>query len=458
MVATSHPLATWAGLRAIDRGGNAVDAALAAAAMMCIGEPLSTGVGGDAFALIWKNGVLRGLDAAGAAPRSAHPLVPVEQSGPRSVTAPGAVAGWDALAREYGRFGLDVALTDAIDSAERGIAATAATCEIWEKAGGPTEAGGAVPGVGDRYRLPLLAASLRAIAEKGPSAFYRGPIADAICTACWLELDDLESVAVRWVDPLRTDYRGVTVYEMPPPTQGIAVLEALSLLNLDRPTLADQVECVRLALEDAFAHVRDEAQVAWLLASDYLAQHRTRRVASSTEPHGGTVYLCAVASDGMAVSFIQSLYEGKGPEVPDTGIILQNRGAGFAVSGAVEPGRRPYHTIIPGMLARDEQLLGPFGVMGGFMQAQGHVQLVSALVDDELDPQGALDRARFRIDGSKIHLEEGLWPCADELKHLGETVLSTETLTFGAGNAILVEGNVLVGGSDSRKDGYAAGF
>jgi gamma-glutamyltranspeptidase/glutathione hydrolase len=180
-----------------------------------------------------------------------------------------------------------------------------------------------------------------------------------------------------------------------------------------------------------------------------------------TEPPGGTIYLCAVDGDGMAVSFIQSLFDGFGSRVvaPGTGIVLQNRGACFAVSGAVEPGRRPYHTIIPGMLLRNGRLLGPFGVMGGFLQAQAHLQLVSALVDDGLDPQAALDRPRFRVDGPTVRLEEGLWDRAGQLEGLGlEVVQSRQPSEFGGGQAILVRGDVLVGGSDARKDGYAAGF
>jgi len=183
--------------------------------------------------------------------------------------------------------------------------------------------------------------------------------------------------------------------------------------------------------------------------------------AAVTEPAGGTVYLCAVDADRMAVSFIQSLFDGFGSGLvaPGTGVVLQNRAACFAVSGAVEPGRRPYHTIIPGMLFRDGNLLGPFGVMGGFIQAQAHMQLVSAMVDDGLDPQAALDRPRFRVDGERVLLEEGLWDHEPDLQRLGyQTVRETDTSLFGGGQAILVSGDALVGGSDTRKDGYAGGI
>jgi len=460
MVATSQPLATRAGLRMLERSGNAADAALAAAAALCIAEPMSTGIGGDAFAIVWDGARLHGLDAAGPAPRNADPQAPVAASGPRSITVPGAVAGWAAFAERFGRLGLDACLADAIDAAERGVAASPYTARYWEDAGGPRELG-SPPQVGQVFSLPELGRTLRRIAAEGPEAFYRGDIGRAITSVSWLEENDLAAYAPRWVEPLRLEYRGTTVCELPPPGQGVAALEGLGLLALGEPTLAAQVECVRLALEDAFAHVRDGADVSGLLSPGRLAARRRDAAAPLTEPPAGTVYLCAVDGDGMAVSFIQSLYNsfGSGAVAPGTGVVLHNRGACFAVNGRVEPGRRPYHTIIPGMLLRDSGLLGPFGVMGGFIQAQAHVQLVSSLVDGGLDPQAALDRPRFRVDGRSVRLEEGLWDRTAEIEALGlQAVCSDDTGEFGGGQAILVEGDVLIGGSDARKDGYAAGF
>jgi len=438
MVATSQPLATRAGLRALERGGNAADAALAAAAVLSVTEPMSTGIGGDAFAIVWRDGRLDGLDAAGPAPRSADPGAPVEERGPRSVTVPGSVAGWTALAERHGRLGLDACLADAIDAAERGFAVGAITAAAW--ADPPPELGPR-PHLGERFANPELGATLRRIAEEGPSAFYRGPVAAAIASASWLEEEDLAAFEPRWVEPLTLDYRGVTVCELPPPGQGVAALEGLGLLEELEPTVTSQVACVRLALEDAFAHVRDGADVSFLLERERLAARRSQLPLPVTEPPGGTVYLCAVDGDGLAVSFIQSLFLGFGSRVvaPGTGVVLQDRGAGFAVNGRVEPGRRPYHTIIPGML----------------LDAQAHLQLVSALVDGGLDPQAALDRPRFRVDGERVLLEEGLWERADEIPG---AVRSPERSKFGGGQAILVHGDVLVGGSDNRKDGYAAGF
>jgi gamma-glutamyltranspeptidase/glutathione hydrolase len=470
MVATSQPLATRAGLRALERGGNAADAAVAAAATLCVTEPMSTGIGGDAFAIVWRPGVLAALDAAGPAPMSADPLAPVEKHGRRSVTVPGAAAGWAALSNAYGRLGLDACLGDAIDIAERGFAPGIRTAGAWEKgtitglddpAGDPPPGFAPAPRLGERVRLHNMAATLRKIADNGPAAIYRGPIAEAIARVSWLDESDLAAYEARWVEPLHHPYREVEVVELPPPTQGVAALEALALLEGFEPTLRSRVVCARLALEDALSNVRDGADVRHLLESTYLSRRRNMPDAPVVEPGGGTVYLCAVDSDRMAVSFIQSIYGnfGSGIVAPGTGIILNNRAACFEVSGHVVPGRRPYHTIIPGMLLHGGTLLGPFGVMGGFLQAQAHMQVVSALVDEGDDPQQALDRPRFRVDGDRLRLEEGLWPFASELDGLGMSIVrDDETAGFGGGQAIMLQGDSLVGGSDSRKDGHAAGY
>ena len=441
----------------LERGGNAVDAALVAAAVLCVTEPMSTGIGGDAFALVWDGERLHGLDAAGPAPRGATPVGPVEELGPRSVTVPGAVAGWEALADRFARHGLDVHLAEAISVGEGGFAVGQITAEAWR--GAPPELG-STPAAGETVRLPVLSATLRRLAEEGPGALYRGDLARAIASCSWLDETDLAAFEARWVEPLELEYRGVTVCELPPPTQGVAALEGLGLLGLGEPTFADQVECVRLALADAFERVRDGADVRDLLDPAFLARRRGDGGSTVGRLSGGTVYLCAVDADGKAVSLIQSLYGdfGSGVVAPGTGIVLQNRAAGFAVSGRVEPGRRPYHTIIPGMLLRDGELAGPFGVMGALMQAQAHVQLVSSLVDDGLDPQTALDRSRFRVEGDAVLLEPGLWERAAEIEALGlAPVLTRDHSRFGGGQAILRTEAGLVGGSDRRKDGYAAG-
>ena len=235
----------------------------------------------------------------------------------------------------------------------------------------------------------------------------------------------------------------------------------LGLLELSSPSLQSQVRCAFLALEDAVRFVRDRAEVDVLFEPEYLERRRAEPFKPVPSMTGGTVYLCAVDSDRMAVSFIQSNYMGWGSGLvaPGTGVALQNRGAGFDATGCVEPGRRPYHTIIPGMLLRDGALLGPFGIMGGFLQAQAHMQFVSALVDDGLDPQAALDRPRFYVDGPVVRLEEGLWERDADLQALGyETLRDVESFAFGKGQALLVQGDALVGGSDPRGDGSAAGI
>ncbi|MBV9797468.1 MAG: gamma-glutamyltransferase [Solirubrobacterales bacterium] len=461
MVASSQPSATWAGLRMLRGGGNAADAALAAAAVLCVTEPMATGPGGDLFALVFARGSVAGLDAAGPAPRSASAAPPVRY-GPRSVTVPGAVAGWEALASRYGRLGLEACLADAIALARDGFAVGSRCAASWTTAPNLPEGFAPAPPAGARAILPELGRTLATIAHEGARGFYTGPVGEAICSASWLEEDDLRAFSARFTEPLEVTYKDHVILEHPPPTQGVAALEGLALLSRTEGTLAERVNCCRLALEDAFREVRDGADVRGLIEPDAVARRAGQRARLVLEPAGGTVYLCAVDEDGMAVSLVQSLFErfGSGVVAPGTGVVLQNRGFGFAINGTVEPGRRPYHTIIPGMLLRDRELVGPFGVMGGFIQAQAHVQLVHGLLDEGLDPQAALDRPRFRIEGRRVLLEEGLWDRAAEIAAMDlEPVAEPNLYLFGGGQAIMrTEHGTLIGGSDSRKDGYAAGW
>lgn len=462
MVATSQPTATEAGLRMLRNGGNAADAALAAAAVLCVTEPMSTGVGGDLFALVWRDGRVEGLDAAGRAPRAAPDGASPESSGPRAVTVPGAVAGWAALSERYGRMGLDACLADSIALANDGFAVGARCAVAWATAPRIPEAFTPVPRCGARRAFPELGATLSLIAADGADAVYDGPVGRAICAASWLEEDDLATARAQVVEPLEVSFRDHRVLELPPPTQGVAALEGLALLERTDGTLMDQIACCQLALEDAAREVRDGADVGHLLEPAALARRLAGRRRAVGEAGGGTVYLCAVDEQGMAVSLVQSLFDrfGSGIVAPRTGVVLNNRAACFSVSGGVEPGRRPYHTIIPGMLARGSELVGPFGVMGGFIQAQAHVQLVHSLLADELDPQAALDRGRFRVDGHRVLLEEGLWHREAEVLGLGlEPVREDDVALFGGGQVILrSEEGSLIGGSDSRKDGHAAGW
>lgn len=461
MVATSQSAATLAGLEMLRHGGNAADAALAAAACLCVAEPMSNGLGGDCFALVWDGHVVHGLDAGGAAPIRAEE-VPPANAGPLSVVAPAMVAGWAELNSRFGRLGLDVCLRPAIDLAERGVAAGFNCAYGWSHSRHAPSEFGPAPKTGQIFRLPDLANSLREIAESGPEALYRGRIAEAITSVSWINAEDLAAVQPRWVDPLSLRYHGVDVFEMPAPTQGIAVLEGLGLLELlGDLSPANQIQAVALALEDARSRVRDGADVSDLIEPTFLNKRHQELPRIAPEPPGGTVYLCTLDSDGMAISLIQSLFGsfGSGVVAPGTGIVLNNRVSCFNVSGMVEPGRRPYHTTIPGMLVEDGHLRGPFGVMGGFIQAQAHVQLVSALIDQELDPQAALDLPRFRLDEDAVRLEEGLWGDQDMFTGSGyRVILDDDRRQFGGGQAIqIVEGRIF-GGSDARKDGHAAGF
>jgi gamma-glutamyltranspeptidase/glutathione hydrolase len=435
IVSTSHPLATRAGVRTLEAGGNAVDAALAAAAMLTVAEPGHNGIGGDAFALVWSNGKLYGLNGSGRSPAEIDgPRV--DQHGPRSVTVPGAVSAWADLAARFGTLGLDRALAPAAEAAELGVAATARVANHWRLS---PRAPWAAPKAGEVYALPELARTLRKLADEGPSALYHGDVAEQIAAASWLSTDDLAAHRPDWVEPLRGEFRGLTVCECPPNTQGVAVIEALAAMDADSDLNA-RIEAVRHGLDYARAHVGDA-------------------------PHGDTTYLCVVDADRTAVSLIQSTYEhfGSGVLAGDTGIVLQNRGACFVEDeghpNQLAPSKRPFHTIIPGMLLRDDELLGPFGIMGGPMQAQAHVQFVHRIVERD-DPQAALDSARFRVEGGKrVALEPGLAAEVEALRALGhEAHVDASPSGFGVGQSILVLGESLVAGSDSRADGHAAGL
>jgi gamma-glutamyltranspeptidase/glutathione hydrolase len=467
MVATSQPLATLCAVDLMHAGATAVDAAICAAAVLCVTEPEATGIGGDLFAIVREpSGALHGIDAAGPAPADA-PREPPAPDGPRSVDVPGAVAGWGELSARFGRTGLERCLQPAIALAERGVAAGFNTARAWRESPRAPAAFGTPPAFGGRYRLPELAATLRGIAEHGPTYLYTGRSAEAIARDTWLSPEDLTRYRPRWVAPLTGTYRGLEVAELPPPTQGVAALEALAILGDDDAELRDQVRAVALALEDALEHVRDGAEVSHLLTEEHIQARRGQLPGLVREPAGGTVCVCAVDRDGMAVSLLQSLYEafGSGVVAGDTGIVLNNRAAGFAVQGEVIAGTRPYHTLIPGMLTREGELVGPFGLMGAFIQAQSHVQFLCELLNGlpthpgPGDPQAAIDRGRFRIDGRTLSLEQPLWELAGELADLGfEIRRETTRAPFGGGQAIILRDGTLFGGSDSRKDGCALGF
>jgi gamma-glutamyltranspeptidase/glutathione hydrolase len=506
VVCTSQPLAAQAGLAMLAGGGNAVDAALAAAITLTLVEPVSNGIGSDAFAIVWDGERMHGLNASGRSPAAWTPEyfrgAPVPVRGWNSVTVPGAVSAWVELHARFGRLPFARLFERAIGYGREGFLVSPTVAAQWARQApelrsqpGFAEAflpGGRAPLAGERFRLPEHAATLETIAATGGEAFYRGELAAAMqahSTANGGEMSasDLAAHRADWVDPIGIDYRGYTLHELPPNGQGIIASIALGLLQpFDMGSLAVdsadsvhlQIEAIKLAFADAEAYVGDVDHMPvrphQLLDADYLGQRstlidpaRATLFSAGTPPRGGTVYLTAADADGMMVSMIQSNYDGfgSGVVVPGTGISLQNRGVGFsAVRGhpnLVAPRKRPYHTIIPGFLTKAGAPMMSFGVMGGFMQPQGHLQLVTRIADHGQNPQAASDGPRFRwIHGMRVILERG-FPnsTVDELRRRGHDVaVVADTDPFGSCQAIWALPDGYFAASDPRRDGQAAGF
>ncbi|HRO60504.1 MAG TPA: gamma-glutamyltransferase family protein [Burkholderiaceae bacterium] len=512
MVAASQPLAAQAGLRILQSGGNAIDAAIASAAALTVLEPTGNGIGGDAFALVWSQGKLHGLNSSGTAPRAisldalrATGMTRMPLYGALPVNVPGAPAAWAALATRFGRLPLASSLAPAIEYARDGYAVTAtialawkAACELFrsELRGDHFAAwfdtfcpDGRAPRAGEIWRAPDHAATLESIADDRAEGFYRGALAERIAgfvksAGGLLDAPDLAGFRPEWVDPIGIDYRGHQVWEIPPNGQGIVALMALKILEgfafEHRDTVRThhlQFEAMKLAFADGMAHVADRSKmrvrVEDLLSSAY-ADARRRLIgehasvpAPGTPPAGGTVYLCTADADGNMVSFIQSNYLGfgSGLVVPGTGIALQNRGHNFSLDpehpNCVEPGKRPYHTIIPGFLTKGGEPVGPFGVMGAFMQPQGHVQVVMNTLDFGLNPQAALDAPRWEWTAGKAFLVEHTTPehLVRGLAARGHEInRSSNPLAFGRGQIIWRDGDVLVGGTEPRTDGAVAAW
>jgi len=519
IAATSQRPATDVGIEILRAGGNAADAAVAIAAALNVGEPTSTGLGGDCFALFYDaaTGRISAMNGSGRAPAAltldllraqglTGPTLPMLS--PHAVTVPGACAGWCDLIARHGSLPLATVLEPAIRLAEEGSPIGDITAWHWNRAVA-TYAGvpsfreltidGRAPRAGERFRNPGLARTLRTIAAGGKDAYYRGEIADAIVAVlreagAVMTTDDLAAHATTWDAPISTTYGGLRVWECPPNGQGITTLLALNLLEgfdlraLD-PLGADRVHLLAEAMRVAFADTRwyvadpsvTRVPVDELLSKDYARRRRAlidpRRAAADVR-HGApvassdTVYFCVVDGSGNACSFINSNYGGFGTGLVPRGwgFTLQNRGACFSLvpghPNALAPRKRPYHTIIPGMLTRpDGSLYGPFGVMGGFMQPQGHVQVLVAMLDDGLEPQAALDRPRFclePVDGAvKLNLEAGI-PDATvtELVARGHDVVADiggyARSLFGRGQIIRrAPDGSFDAGSDPRADGYA---
>ena len=510
MVASSQRLATEAGARVLAEGGTAADACVAMDAVLHVTEPTSTGLGGDAFALYYEAASARvtALNASGRAP-NALTLERVVAAQPTPshglwVTVPGCCQGWFDLVKRHGTMPMARLLEPAITLAEDGFEVGAVTAAVWARGLPQLQSDeltidGRAPRAGERFRNPGLARVLRAISAGGPAAFYGGEIGRAVVEAVrraggMLSTDDLAAHTSTWDEPVSVRYRRARLWECPPNCQGIAALLALGVLDGLSLGGRDDVQCwhllieaMRVAFADARRWVSDPRVSAVapkaLLAREYLAERRTlidQDRATLDMKHGspvhrgGTVYHCAVDRHGNACSMASSHFMGFGTGVvPDgCGFVLHNRGLGFSLDpshpNVVAPGKRPYHTVAPALLTHgDGSLWGPLGVMGGFMQPQGHVQVATALIDDGADPQAALDRPRFCIDsgdaGGVVQLEDGVPNDVIEgLIARGHQVIpevpSFGRAMFGRGQVILrAKDGTLSGGSDRRADGCATG-
>ncbi|GIX47806.1 MAG: gamma-glutamyltranspeptidase [Candidatus Tectimicrobiota bacterium] len=517
MVATSQPLAVEAGVSILKQGGNALDAAIATALTLSVVEPMSTGIGGDAFLLYYSaaDDRIYGLNGSGRCPRQLtlealrqRGIHGIPQRGLASVTVPGAIdAFWEAHQR-HGRLPFAALFEPAIYYASEGFPVSEIIAAQWQQAVPllsqyPTSArtyliDGKAPRPGDVHRQPELARTLRLLAAGGREVFYRGELARRIVqfvqeNGGFLTLEDFATHTSEWVEPIGTTYRGYTVLELPPNTQGVAALLALNLLEgfeLAAMTYGSPayyhllIEATKLALADRNRYVADPAcaavPVAGLLAKAYAAQRRQEispRRAGDFGPgdpaaFGNTVYVACVDRERNVVSLIHSLFMGFGSGVVagDTGICLHNRGAGFVADpehpNALAPGKRPLHTLIPAMVLKDGRPWLCYGVMGGDMQAQGHVQVLVNLIDFDMNVQEALEAPRYRVlGGRRVALERAisqevrraLAAMGHELLPYGELPPGTP---YGGGQAILIDGarGVLHGGSDPRKDGCAIGY
>lgn len=511
MVATSQPLAAQAGLSMLSRGGNAVDAALATAITLTVVEPTGNGIGSDAFAIVWDGSELHGLNASGRSPagwtperfagREAMPF-----HGWESVTVPGAVSAWVEMSDRFGKLPFEALFEQAIDYAERGFPVSPVIAHLWRRAEtqlvdqpGFAETflpEGRAPRAGEMFKSAGHARTLRLIAETKGTTFYEGEIAERITAfakehEAALTLDDLARHRADWCGTIAKGFDDVTLHEIPPNGQGIAALMGLGILantqirdmDADDPAaLHLQIEAMKLALRDAEAFVADldhmkQITVEDLLDDGYLAARakvidpmQATNFGAGSPKTGGTVYLTAADASGMMVSFIQSNYAGfgSGVVVPGTGVSLQNRGAGFSLDQAhqnrVGPSKRPFHTIIPGFLMQGGAPKMSFGVMGGPMQAQGHVQMVLRTQLFGQDPQMAVDAPRWRVTQGLGVACETTVPAdtLESLRALGHDItLEAPDNAFGFGGAQLIErldNGAYLGGSDPHKDGAAVGF
>lgn len=512
MVCSSSSLASQAGLEILKKGGNAVDAAIATAAVLTVVEPTSNGIGGDAFAIVWMKDKLYGLNASGYSPEEIS-IEKVKEQGYEKmpkygwvpVTVPGQPKAWASLIERFGNLSLSEVLEPAIHYAENGYAVSPVVSFLWQKYAkkGVAEFKGnpvfdewfrTFTKDGEPYtfaEVPVLknhAKALRLIGETNADVFYHGEIADQIDKQSrrdggFIRKKDLEEYDVQWVDPISMNYRGYDVWEIPPNGQGIVTLIALNILKNfefdsreDIETYHKQFEAVKIAFADAQAIVTDPQQMKvdynYYLSDEY-GKKRAKEICNlAVEPRpidehkSGTVYLCAADKDGNMISYIQSNYMdfGSGIVVEGYGIALQNRGYDFSLDknhvNALMPRKRSYHTIIPGFLTKDNKPIGPFGVMGGYMQPQGHIQVMMNLLDFHMNPQSCLDAPRWQW---KEHLRFDVEPDFDPLKvqeliDRGHVIQVAENkFSFGRGQMILrLENGIFVGATESRTDGSVA--
>ena len=516
VVSTSHPLASQAGLRMMLKGGNAVDAAIAAAAAMTIVEPVSNGLGSDSFCILWDGKELHGLNASGRAPQSWTPdyfkrkygdgADTPPKRGMDSVTVPGAVSSWTAMSERFGKLPFADLMEPAIEIAERGYLLSPVLQQKWAAATEELQSQpgfasaflpwGRAPQVGELFQFKAAARGLRAIAQSKGAAYYGGEIAHALekfsaKNGGSVRAKDFENYQPEWVTPIAKDYRGYTLHEIPPNGQGIAALIALGILDkfdvaglpvdgVDSQHL--QIEAMKLAFADVYKYVAEassmEVTVEQLLDDAYLASRarlidmkKAQDFGAGNPVKGGTIYLSAADEDGMMVSFIQSNYMGFGSGCvePEFGVSLQNRGHAIGLAAGanqVAPGKRPFHTIIPAFLTKDGQPVMSYGVMGANMQPQGHMQTLVRMLDYRQSPQAACDAPRWRYNaGFEINVEAAMnQATVQALAGRGHRmeVINDSYQDFGAGQFIWRAGNPKVEGyvaaSDTRRDGQAVGF
>lgn len=513
MVNTSQPLAAQAGLDIMKAGGNAIDAAVATAICMTVLEPTSNGIGSDAFALVWINDELKGLNASGPSPELIDPEEIKEKYGDEipkrgwvPVTVPGAPSAWVELSEKYGKLPFEKLFEAAIDYAENGFPLSPTTAELWGNAHKEFKEtfnedyfenwfntftfNEEPPKSGDKIILKDHAKTLREIAKTKGESFYNGELADKIDafskeTGGYIRKNDLSKYEPEWVEPISTDYRGYTVSEIPPNGQGITALMALNILENYEFTERDtadtfhkQMEAMKLAFIDGMEYVTDPKSMSVtseeLLSKEYAKQRQALISDEALLPKygdpakGGTIYLSTADEEGNMVSFIQSNFMGfgSGVVVPGTGISLQNRGNNFTLDPTkdnyLQPNKKPFHTIIPGFLSKDGEAVGPFGVMGGFMQPQGHLQVIMNTVDFHMNPQQALDAPRWQwVGGKKIEVERAFpYEITKELIAKGHEIkILPNELSMGRGQIIWKgKDGILHGATEPRADGYVAAW